>query len=56
MEVRAGLELREASMKGLVQRAKLVDIALLAGSSVRERQGQRGNKYVIFNPTENVHI
>ncbi|KAJ7340730.1 hypothetical protein DFH08DRAFT_1012874 [Mycena albidolilacea] len=49
MEARVGLELREASMKGLVQRGKLVDIASLAGSSVRKRQGQRGNKRKHFD-------
>ncbi|KAJ7321917.1 hypothetical protein DFH08DRAFT_818296 [Mycena albidolilacea] len=45
IEACASLELCEASMKGLVQHAKLVDIASLAGSSVREHQGQRGNKH-----------
>ncbi|KAJ7366316.1 hypothetical protein DFH08DRAFT_797307 [Mycena albidolilacea] len=44
MEASAGLELREASMKGLVRRDRLLDIASLPGSSVRERQGQRGTK------------
>jgi hypothetical protein len=56
MEVHAGLELHEASMKGLVQCARLVDIALLPGPSVREQQGQQGTKYVIFNLTENVPL
>lgn len=44
IEDRAGKELRDASMTGLVRRNRLVDVASLEGASVRERQGQR--KYV----------
>lgn len=33
-------------MRGLVRPENLVDVAILPGASARERQGQRGKKYV----------
>ncbi|KAF5346677.1 hypothetical protein D9758_013231 [Tetrapyrgos nigripes] len=39
-EANAGLELREASMKGMVPREGLTDVAV-GNATVRERQGQR---------------
>ncbi|KAJ7881459.1 hypothetical protein B0H13DRAFT_2345118 [Mycena leptocephala] len=44
LEAQAGLELRDASMRGLVRGENLVDVATLPGASARERQGQRGKK------------
>ncbi|KAJ7856803.1 hypothetical protein B0H14DRAFT_3448196 [Mycena olivaceomarginata] len=44
VEGRAGRELRDASMTGLVRGDGLVDVASLDGATVRERQGQRGKK------------
>ncbi|KAJ6484797.1 hypothetical protein C8R45DRAFT_1098945 [Mycena sanguinolenta] len=38
LETVAGLELRDASMKGLVKGDQLVDVTTLEGASVRERQ------------------
>ncbi|KAJ6554738.1 hypothetical protein B0H19DRAFT_1154409 [Mycena capillaripes] len=44
LEAQAGVELRDASMRGLVRRDRLVDVASLASAMARERQGQRGQK------------
>ncbi|KAJ6557785.1 hypothetical protein B0H19DRAFT_1261383 [Mycena capillaripes] len=44
LETVAGLELRDASMRGLVKGDQLVDVTTLEGASVRERQAQRGKK------------
>lgn len=40
-EERAGLELRDAAMKGLARSEGLIDVSELDGASVREKQGQR---------------
>ncbi|KIJ24057.1 hypothetical protein M422DRAFT_275258, partial [Sphaerobolus stellatus SS14] len=43
-EKEAALELRKASMLGIVNREKLSDVSQLDGASVREKQGQRKRK------------
>jgi hypothetical protein len=56
LETVAGLELRDASMKGLVKGDQMVDVATLEGASVRERQAQRGKKYVHFGANVIVNL
>ena len=52
-EKKASLELREAAMKGQVNRQVLSDITQLEGTTARERAGQRASKYVIILPDDN---
>lgn len=40
-EQKAALELREASMKGIVKCQDLTDVSLFRGATLREKQGQR---------------
>jgi hypothetical protein len=46
LEAQAGVELRDASMRGLVHGDRLVDVASFASATARERQAQRGQKCV----------
>ncbi|KAJ6601928.1 hypothetical protein DFH09DRAFT_1069474 [Mycena vulgaris] len=41
IEDKAGMELRDAAMKGLARSEGLIDVSELDGASVREKQGQR---------------
>lgn len=40
LEEKAGKELRDASMKGLIPREELIDIAALKDATIYEKQGQ----------------
>ncbi|KZV95582.1 hypothetical protein EXIGLDRAFT_766142 [Exidia glandulosa HHB12029] len=41
MERQAGAELRDAAMRGIVDRESLVDVSTLPGATAREKSGQR---------------